>query len=71
MTIDWKQRALTAEREVRRLKKVEHAAWHALDDSAQYPEEKRAEIAWPDWVTLAKLLPFDHPESFREWWAKR
>jgi hypothetical protein len=59
--IDWKQRALAAEREVRRLKKIEHAAWHALDDAAEYPEEKRVEITLHDWMALAKLLPMEHP----------
>lgn len=59
--IDWKQRALSAERAVRRLKKVEHAAWHALDDAAEYPEEKRVEITWRDWKALSKLLPLEHP----------
>lgn len=59
--IDWKQRAKTAESEVRRLKKIEHAAWHALDDSAEYPEEKRVEITLRDFMVLAKLLPQDHP----------
>lgn len=59
--IDWKQRAKDAEREVRRLKKIEHAAWHALDDAAEYPEHKKAEIAWRDWLALARLLPLEHP----------
>jgi len=59
--IDWKSRAKAAEREVRRLKKIEHAAWHALDDAAEYPEEKRVEITLRDWKLLCKLLPMDHP----------
>lgn len=61
MKIDWKQRALAAEREVRRLRKIEHAAWHALDDAAEYPEEKRVEITLRDWMILGKLLPMEHP----------
>lgn len=59
--IDWKGRALEAEREVRRLRKIEHAAWHALDDAAEYPERECAEITWRDWKALAKLLPLEHP----------
>lgn len=61
MAIDWKARALAAEREVKRLKKIEHAAWHALSDCAEYPEHKRAEITWRDFMVLAKLLPMEHP----------
>lgn len=58
--VDWKQRALAAEREVRRLKKIEHAAWHALDDS----EERSQEIAisLKDGDALSRLLPFHHPK---------
>ena len=59
--IDWKARAKAAEREVRRLRKIQHAAWHALDDAAEYPEKKMAEIMWKDWLALSRLLPLEHP----------
>lgn len=60
-SVDWKKRAKDAERELRRLRKLEHAAWHALDDAAEYPEKGYAEIQWRDWKALAKLLPLVHP----------
>lgn len=54
--------------EVRRLRKIEHAAWHALDNAAEYPERfqrdgdgPHARIAWADWLKLHKLLPVEHP----------
>ena len=59
--IDWKARALAAEREVKRLRKIEHAAWHLLDDAAEYPQEKRVEVMPRDFKKLSKLVGFDHP----------
>lgn len=59
--VDWKQRAKAYEREMRRLKKIEHAVWHALDDAAEYPEYDRVEITYRDWKRLSRLLPMVHP----------
>ncbi len=65
-SIDWKARAVAAEREVRRLRKIEHAAWHALDDAAEYPEENRIKITRRDWKALCKLLPLEHSIAARK-----
>lgn len=58
--IPWRERAIAAERQ---LKNLRHAAWHALDNAAEYPdaEDPHAEIPWKDYLALAKLLPEDHP----------
>jgi hypothetical protein len=47
------------ERELTRLKEVEHMAWHALEAS----EERDADVLIPreDAVALSRLLPEGHP----------
>lgn len=59
--IDWRARAKGQQRELRRLRKLEHAVWHALDDAAEYIEEKRVEITLRDWKALCRLMPMEHP----------
>lgn len=67
--VDWKARAIAAEREVARLKKIEHAAWHALDDGCEVDRDDEhgahVRISWADFMALHKLLPEDHPEPAR------
>ena len=48
-------------REVARLEKIEHAAWHLLDDSAQHVREGIIVVDQKRFDALSKLLPEDHP----------
>jgi len=47
--------------EVARLRAIEHAAWHLLDDSEERVTENEIVITRENYEALSALLPEDHP----------
>lgn len=51
-----------AKREVSRLRKIEHAAWHLLDDSEHRMDSGEIVVQKENFDALSALLSEGHPE---------
>ena len=50
-----------APEELKRLREIEHHAWHLLDDSEERVAEGEVVVSKSNYEELSKLLPEDHP----------
>jgi len=51
-------------KEVRRLRKIEHAAWHVCESSEERVDDEEIIVSPEDFKALSKLLPTEHPSHY-------
>lgn len=51
-------------KEIRRLRKIEHAAWHVCESSEERVAEGEIIVLSKDFKTLSKLLQIEHPPHY-------
>ena len=60
----WDHVVADLRKEVRRLRKIEHAAWHVCESSEERVKEKLILVGSDEFHELSKLLPMEHPPHY-------